>query len=130
MPALTEAISFVSVKHDINNKISKLDDTKGERNIFKLINYSIELLNDEINRLKKIKKVYLFYTIEKSDPESQAKLNSYIFKKLKIKFNDRLLNLKDILNEERFFHDEVHYSKNGHEVVGKMIGSIIKSDLN
>ena len=53
LPALTEAINFFSAKYDINNLISKYNDTiSNHRNNVNFIKYSIEILNEELRSKK------------------------------------------------------------------------------
>ena len=63
LPAITEAINFVSIKYDLNNLISKKDDTKPDLNdVFSFINYSINILNNEIeNKKSENKKNFCFF---------------------------------------------------------------------
>ena len=44
LPAIHEAINFIATKYDINNYISKIDDTKIDDNQIDLINESIKLI--------------------------------------------------------------------------------------
>ena len=122
LPAITEAISFIATKYDINNFISKRDDTKIDTNKIDLIDYSIALLESEINRLeKKNKQVFLFYTIEKNDKESNSKLNKYILSSLNNLKIKNFYSLARLLNDDKFFYDNVHYNKDGHRVVSEKI---------
>lgn len=126
LPAITEAISFVATKYDINNFISKSDDTKIDTNRIDLINYSTTLLESEIQRLEEENKdVFLFYTIEKNDKGSNLKINDYILKKLNNLKIKNFLSLAKTLNNNKYFYDNVHYNKEGHKVVSKEILSFI-----
>ena len=125
LPAITEAISFISTKYDINNYISKKNDTKIYDNKIELIDYSITLLKDEIERLSKNNKsVKVFYSIEKNDKKSNRKLNRYILNKL-IQLNlNSFYSLEMVLDKDEYFYDNVHYSEAGHSVVAdKMIST-------
>ena len=126
LPSITEAVSFIATKYDLNKFISKKDDTKINKNKKELINYSINLLNREINRLTEINKdVYLIYTIEKKDKKSKNKINNYILNKLiKLKFN-KFHNLENTLDQDTYFYDSVHYTKEGHKKVAEKILSIL-----
>ena len=122
LPAITEAISFISTKYDINNYISKKNDTKIYDNKIELINYSIALLKDEIERLRKNNKsVKIFYTIEKNDKKSNRKLNNYILNKL-LKLNlNNFYSLEMVLDKDEYFYDNVHYNEAGHSIVADKI---------
>ena len=131
LPGIFEASSFVFTKYDINNFISKYDDTIiKEKDYFKLIDHSIEILQNEIKeKIKNKKKVYIFLSNEKNDKNYEKKLNKYIKDKLFEKIsNVNLLN--DVLNNDSFFYDEsVHLNISGHSIVAKKIYSIIQNDL-
>ena len=122
LPAITEAISFISTKYDLNNYISKKNDTKIYDNKIELINYSIALLKDEIERLRKNNKsVKIFYTIEKNDKKSNRKLNNYILNKL-LKLNlNNFYSLEMVLDKDEYFYDNVHYNEAGHSIVADKI---------
>lgn len=129
-PAITEAINFVSTKYDLNNYISKFDDTnKVDQNKKDLIDFSIDLLDEEIKRLQnENKEVFLFYTIEKLDKKSRKPINRYILNKIEsLKFKN-FINLEEVLNNDKYFYDSVHYNSLGHEEVAKKISSIINID--
>ena len=126
LPAITEAISFVATKYDLNKYISKKNDTKVYQNKQELINYSMELVKNEINRLKKLnKEVYLIYTIERDDKNSNKEINNYILNKLKALNIENFTSLENVLDKNIFFYDGIHYSKEGHNVVAKKIISIL-----
>ncbi len=126
LPAITEAISFVATKYDLNKYISKKNDTKVYQNKQELINYSMELVKNEINRLKKLnKEVYLIYTIERDDKNSKKEINNYILNKLKALNIENFTSLENVLDKNIFFYDGIHYSKEGHNVVAKKIISIL-----
>ena len=127
LPSTLEALSFFSTKYDINNFLSKKNDTKVYQNQKELIDYSIDLLFDEIYRLKKLnKEVYLLYTIERDDKFSQKKINSYILKKIKDYDFENFFSLEKTLNNDDYFYDSVHYNEKGHNVVAMEIISILK----
>ena len=127
LPSTLEALSFFSTKYDINNFLSKKNDTKVYQNQKELIDYSIDLLFDEIYRLKKLnKEVYLLYTIERDDKFSQKKINSYILKKIKDHNFENFFSLEKTLNNDDYFYDSVHYNEKGHNVVAMEIISILK----
>ena len=127
LPSTLEALSFFSTKYDINNLLSKKNDTKVYQNQNELIDYSINLLFDEIYRLKKLnKEVYLLYTIERDDKFSQKKINSYILKKIKDHDFENFFSLEKTLNNDDYFYDSVHYNEKGHNVVAMEIISILK----
>ncbi len=122
LPAITEAISFVATKYDINNYISKKNDTKIYDNKIELVDYSINLLESEIRRLNESnKKVRLFYTIEKNDKNSRKKINNYILNKLLESNIKNFYTLEKVLNKDEYFFDSVHYSEKGHQAVAEKI---------
>ena len=130
LPAITEAISFVATKYDINNFISKRDDTKIEMNKLDLIDYSMALLEKEIKRLENENKdVFLFYTIEKNDRRSASKINKYILSNLSNLKIKNFYSLAKLLNNDQFFYDNVHYSRDGHKAVSEEI-IISINDIN
>ena len=121
------AISFVATKYDLNNYISKKNDTKKNKNQKDLIDYSIKMLLEEITRLEKNgKRVLSFYTVEKNDKKSIKEPNKYILDKLKKNNIKNFYILENILTNDRFFYDSVHYSKSGHKIVSKEIISKLK----
>lgn len=127
LPGITEALSFVSTKYDINKYISKKDDTKISKNEEDLADYSINILISEIKRLEKSNKdVYLFYTIEKNDKKSLNQNNSNILNKLAKTVTNKFYVLDEILNKDEFFFDNVHYSKKGHSTVAEFIISVLE----
>jgi len=126
LPAITEAISFIATKYDLNNYISKKDDTKINQHQYELIDYSINLIEKEILRLERInKEVFLIYTIEKNDKSSKKKINNYIFNKLVNLNFDKFYSLEKVLDKNIYFYDSVHYSKEGHQKVAEEIISIL-----
>ncbi len=122
LPAITEAISFIATRYDINNYISKRNDTKNYNNKIELIDYSIKLLKSEIGRLVESgKKVRVFYTVEKNDKNSNKEINSYILSQL-LKANIKnFYSLEKVLSKDEYFYDSVHYNKKGHRVVAEKI---------
>ena len=122
LPAITEAISFIATRYDINNYISKRNDTKNYNNKIELIDYSIKLLKSEIDRLLESgKKVRVFYTVEKYDKNSHKEINSYILSQL-LKANIKnFYSLEKVLSKDEYFYDSVHYNKKGHRVVAEKI---------
>ncbi len=126
LPAITEAISFIATKYDLNNYISKKDDTKIKQHQYELIDHSINLIEKEILRLERInKEVFLIYTIEKNDKSSKKKINNYIFNKLVNLNFDKFYTLEKVLDKNVYFYDSVHYSKEGHQKVSEKIISIL-----
>ena len=120
-PAITEAVSFIATKYDINKYISKKNDTSNNQHQDKLISYSINLLKEEIEKLKKNSDVYLYYTIEKNDKKSLSEINSKIKKELIKSFGEQLITLENILNDDSYFYDSVHYNEKGHYTVANEI---------
>ena len=122
LPAITEAISFFATKYDINNYISKKNDTKIYNNKTELIDYSIRLLKNEIERLSAAnKKVRVFYTIEKNDKNSKKEINNYILNKLLDANIENFYTLEKVLSKNEFFYDNVHYNEKGHSAVAEKI---------
>ena len=129
LPGLMEAISFIFTKYDINNFLSKKNDTEKYDHEKELIDYSLELLFSEAERLKREKKkVKIFYTIEKDDMQSKKLNNQYILNNLKRLDFENFYSLENILIKDEYFIDNVHLSSKGHTVVAKKIISIISSD--
>jgi len=131
-PAITEAVSFVLTKYDLNNYISKLNDTENKiENKLKLIDYSIKILKHEIeNKLKNKKKVYVFISNEKNDKNFENKINKYIKDNLYREI-ENIYFLNDTLNKDNFFYDKsVHFSEEGHEAVAETIYKKIINETN
>tara|TARA_A100001011_G_scaffold212071_1_gene220277 strand:- start:1582 stop:2493 length:912 start_codon:yes stop_codon:yes gene_type:complete len=127
LPSITEAISFISTKYDLNNYISKLNDTKTkEDHDLKFIDYSIKLLKEEVeNKKHKNKIVLVLLSNRKDDKFLENKLNKYIKTKLQEKIDIHLL--ENYLTDDFFFYDNsVHLSEKGHEVVAERISSILQ----
>ena len=125
-PAIIEAISFVATKYDINRFISKKDDSN-KKHIKNIVNFSVDILFEEVERLKRTnKKVLLFYSIEKNDKNSRNKINKFILEEIKKKEFKNFYSLENVLVKDIYFYDSVHYSKSGHEIVSKKIYEIIK----
>lgn len=126
LPAITEAISFVATKYDINNYISKYSDISNKfEDEVKLIDYSIKILAEEIKEREKKKEVYIFLSNEKRDKNFETDINKYIKENLENKIgNINILN--NILNSDKYFYDEsVHYNKIGHEAVANEIVRVL-----
>tara|TARA_Y100001970_G_C14210439_1_gene846554 strand:+ start:469 stop:1383 length:915 start_codon:yes stop_codon:yes gene_type:complete len=127
LPALTEAINFISIKYDLNNYIAKFNDTQTKANDdLKFIDYSIKLLSEEIENKKNKNKIVLVFLSNRKDDKSLKKtINNYIKTQIKNKINIHLL--EDTLTEDLFFYDNsVHLSKKGHLVVANRIEDILK----
>ena len=129
LPGLMEAISFIFTKYDINNFLSKKNDTEKYDHKKELIDYSLKLLVSETERLKRENKVVkIFYTIEKDDMQSKRLNNQYILNNLKSLDFDNFYSLENILIKDDYFVDNVHLSHKGHAVVAEKIISIISSN--
>lgn len=129
LPAITEAINFVSIKYDINNLISKKDDSKSDLNdVFSFINYSINILNNEIeNKKNENKKTFVFLSNRKNDKNFNKKINRYI--KENLNHNIKIYLLNEALNKDEYFYDEgVHLSKKGHLIVADEIVKVLNSE--
>ena len=125
-PAITEAVSFVATKYDINNYISKYDDGKHKNeDKIKLINYSISILADEIKNKKIKKKVFVFLSNEKNDKDLNSNLNKYIKENLVSEIGE-INFLNNVLNDDKYFYDEsVHFNEKGHKIVANEIIRLI-----
>jgi len=125
-PAITEAVSFVATKYDINNYISKYDDGKHKNeDKIKLINYSISILADEIKNKKIKKKVFVFLSNEKNDKNLNSNLNKYIKENLVSEIGE-INFLNNVLNDDKYFYDEsVHFNEKGHKIVANEIIRLI-----
>ena len=122
LPATTEALSFIATKYDINNYISKKNDTKIYNNKTELIDYSIQLLKNEIERLSAAnKKVRVFYTVEKNDKNSKKEINKYILNKLLESNIKNFYTLEKVLSKNDLFYDNIHYNEKGHSAVAEKI---------
>ena len=126
LPGLMEGMSFVFTKYDINNFISKKNDTEKYNHHKELANYSIEQLVFEIERLKKNnKKVSIFYGVKKNYSASEKKLNQYVLNNLLDHNFDSFYLLEDTLKKNEFFEDDSHLNAKGHAAVAEKIISII-----
>ena len=115
LPAIHEAINFIATKYDINNYISKIDDTKIDDNQIDLINESIKLIKAEFSKLDEMKQKYLAFYIH---PKKKDELSEYIFNNLKneISIIDTRLTLKG-----EHYHDSIHLNKIGHKIISNQI---------
>lgn len=128
LSGLMEAISFISTKYDINNYLSKKNDTKKYNHRKELVDYSIKKLISEVRRLNEDKKkVLIFYSIKNIDKESKNQHNQYILKNLTNTKLKNFYSLENILNKDEYFVDDAHYSLLGHKKVAEKIISIISS---
>ena len=84
LPALTEAINFFSIKYDINNLISKKNDTiTNNKSDIHFIRYSINILNEELmSKIDNGKKVVVILSNRKNDKNLTNKMNNFIKKEL------------------------------------------------
>ncbi len=115
LPAIHEAINFVATKYDINNYISKIDDTKIDDNQIDLINESIKLIKTEFSILDERKQKYLAFYIH---PKKKDELSEYIFDNLKNEIN--IIDTRPILKREHY-HDSIHLNKIGHKIISNQI---------
>ena len=132
LPALTEAVSFIFTKYDLNNYISKYNDTNNDINdYFKLIDFSVKNLKEEIdNKISNQKEIFIFLSNEKNDKNYKNRINQYIKDSL-LKEIDNVFLLNQVLNDDIFFYDEsVHLNIQGHEVVANNIFEIIENKIN
>lgn len=130
LPAIMEAINFIATKYDLNKYISKINDTKiSNQHQRDLIDFSTNMLNEEIKRLEKEKKeVFLFYTIQKNDKKSKRPINDYTLNKIKNLKLKNFFNLEKVLNDNKYFYDNVHYNSLGHRQVANKMISVLKLD--
>ena len=115
LPAIHEAINFIATKYDINNYISKIDDTKIDDNQIDLINESIKLIKAEFSKLDERKQKYLAFYIH---PKKKDELSEYIFDNLKNEIS--IIDTKLILKGEHY-HDSIHLNKIGHKIISNQI---------
>ena len=102
--------------------IFQKNDTKTYDNKTELIDYSIKLLKNEVDRLyASNKKVKVFYTIEKNDKNSEKEINNYILNKLLEANIKNFYTLEKVLSKNEFFYDNVHYNEKGHIAVADKI---------
>ena len=126
LPALTEAINFFSVRYDVNNLISKFNDTiSNQKDNVNFVKYSIKILNEELRSKKEAgKKVIVILSNRKNDKKLKSELNNLIKKELNNKI--KIYTLIDILNKDDYFYDEsVHLNTTGHRVVAEKIEKIL-----
>ena len=115
LPAIHEAINFIATKYDINNYISKIDDTKIDDNQIDLINESIKLIKGEFSKLDERKQKYLAFYIH---PKKKDELSEYIFDNLKNEIS--IIDTRLILKREHY-HDSIHLNKVGHKIISNQI---------
>ena len=126
LPAIFEAVNFVTTKYDINNFIAKYDNTEKYNNQKELINEAILLLSSEVERLKNNnEKFLLFYSAGKNNNN----LKKYILKKLKSYINSNIIELTNILKDD-MFEDSSHLNKKGHKAVSMKIAEEIDNLIN
>ena len=125
LPAIFEAINFLSTKYNIRNIISKSSDNKKDENKYDLITESVEIFNSEMKRLKLLnKKFFIFYTPSKGN----RILNNFIYSKIYEGIDFEIIDLSnDIL--DNMLEDEVHYNKQGHNAVSNIMLKRILKDL-
>jgi len=132
-PAIMEAINYISTRYDINKYLSKFNDTEFKNSDFverEFIDYSINILKDEINnKLQNNKKVLVFLSNRKDDKSFKNKINNYI--KIELEKNINTHSLGNLLNKDEYFYDEsVHLNMNGHRIVADHIVKKIKNIIN
>ena len=130
LPAITEAINFVSTKYNLKNYISKKDDTnENAQNKYNFIDYSVDILKKELqNKSDNEKITFVFLSNRKNDKKLNNKVNFYI--KNKLEKSIKIHSLTEILNKDIYFYDEsVHLSRYGHKVVADEIIKKIKDKI-
>ena len=113
LPAMTEAINFISTKFDLNKYISKSNDTVSNINDkLSYIDYSVELLSNEIkSKIIENKNIIVFLSNRKDDKFFKNRINEYI---KKLVDNIDIIILDDVLDKDEYFFDHsVHLSKKG-----------------
>ena len=126
-PAIMETISFFATKYDLNRYLSKKNSTKKYNHKNELIEFSINLLKEEVKNQSKEKKIIVLYTVERQDKESKNDINKKIKMMLENNFEGFLFNLSETLYDDKFFYDGVHYNELGHLAVSKKIIEILKN---
>ncbi|MAV56040.1 MAG: hypothetical protein CMI79_00695 [Candidatus Pelagibacter sp.] len=63
LPAIFEAVNFIATKYDLNNYISKLDDTRIDDNKIDLINETIKFIKSEFSSYDEKEEKYLTFYI-------------------------------------------------------------------
>ena len=59
--------------------------------------------------------------MEKNDKKSKKKINDYILNKISNLNLKNFYTLENVLNDNIYFYDSVHYSKEGHKKVAEKI---------
>lgn len=127
-PAISEAINFMLTKYDLKKKFGKkMINNLEENNRLKkseehLVNFNINLINEEIERLQKNnKKIEVLYWPDKYKDENKKNIEKTILKNVR-----GIKNLEDFGEiHDRFYYDGVHLSEDGHEYLSQIISSII-----
>jgi lysophospholipase L1-like esterase len=126
--AIKEALNFLITKHDLKKKLGKkIINSPEEKNRLEnseknLVNFNIQLLNDEVKRLtKNNKKVLIFYW-----PDKYKKIKNEM---LEDKILNQVIGIKNLSNYGKiyddFYYDGIHLSDKGHDFVGKIISKHI-----
>ena len=125
-PAIIEALNFFSTKYNLKNFISKrVNNHYKKMNTINLIDESILILNSEIKRLeKKNKKFLLFYSPSKNNNV----INNYIHNKMNKSIKQEIIDLSEYLDDTMYV-DNVHYNKEGHKNISKIISKKINDKL-
>ena len=124
LPAIIEAINFLSTKYNIRNIISKSSDNNKEENKYDLVKESVEIFNSEMKRLKLLNKKFLiFYTPSKGNQI----LNNFIYSKVYDGIDFEIIDLSNDISDD-MLEDSVHYNKKGHDKVSdKMFKKILET---
>jgi len=121
VPAIFEALNFISTKYNLRNYISKITDAEGEKNEKDLIDESLNLFLSEINRLNEnFEKTLIFY----APPKLTNYTEDYIYQKLNTNLDIKIFNLSTELTK-KMFEDTIHYNKIGHKKVSEIISKEI-----
>jgi len=121
LPAIFEAINFISTKYNIRNIISKYSDNDKEENKFDLIKESVEIFNLEMKRLKLLnKKFFIFYTPSKNNPD----LNNFIYNQVNELIDFEVIDLSKYISDN-MLKDSVHYNIKGHDIIANKISEKI-----
>ena len=124
IPAIMEAINFISYKYDIRRFISK-KETNSSRHLYEAANIAIDHLREEIYRIQNFKKnVLVVFSPTKNEVKTKDQLTNHIIKNL-MNFDVPFLNLRSVFTKDNLFYDDVHLSKKGHLIIGEKLSQYI-----
>ena len=116
LPAIFEAINWISATYDINDVIAK-PDSEG-RHELGATTFALEQLNNEIVRLKaEGKQVYLLYSPVRNDLNFQDEFSKLILDRLR-EIDVTFIPLSRILrDDDDSYYDNMRYERGGHRAV-------------